>query len=66
MIDPRLVFLERAAARLTLIEAGIMNLDEAFDGLLPAILNIVDCRCCREILESLDRYQPLPKHKRAA
>jgi hypothetical protein len=43
MIDPRLVFLERAAARLALIEAGVMSLEEAFAGLVPVILNIADC-----------------------
>ena len=66
MIDPRLVFLERAAARVALIEAGLMNLDEAFDGLMPAILNLADCRCYREILESLDRHQPPRKQRKTA
>jgi hypothetical protein len=64
MIDPRLVFLERASARLALIEAGVMNLDDAVAGLMPAILELTDCRCYREIIESFDRYRP--KHKRAA
>jgi hypothetical protein len=35
VIDPRLVFLARAAARLTLVEVGEMTLSEAFDGLVP-------------------------------
>jgi hypothetical protein len=64
MIDPRLVFLERAAARLALIEASAMNIEDAFAGLMPAILQIADCRCYCEILESFDRYRP--KHKRVA
>jgi hypothetical protein len=66
MIDPRLVFLERAAARLALIEAGMMSLEEAFAGLMPVILNFADCRCYREILDSFDRYQPPRKQVRAA
>jgi hypothetical protein len=66
MIDPRLVFLERAAARLALLEAGAMNLEEAFDGLMPAVLQIADCRCYREIIESFDRCRPASKHRRAA
>jgi hypothetical protein len=35
MIDHRVVFLARAAARLTLVEAREMTLAEAFDGLMP-------------------------------
>jgi hypothetical protein len=35
MIDPRVVFLARAAARLTLVEAREMTLAEAFDDLMP-------------------------------
>jgi hypothetical protein len=36
VVDPRLVFLERAAARLTLVDAGEMSLDEAISDLVPA------------------------------
>jgi hypothetical protein len=43
--DPRLVFLERAAARLTLVETGEMDLDEAISGLLPAFEELVDWGC---------------------
>jgi hypothetical protein len=35
--DPRLVFLERAAARLQLVNSADMTLDEAIEGLLEAI-----------------------------
>ena len=63
MIDSRLVFLERAAARLMLIEAGAMSLDEAFDGLMPAIFKVADCRCYREFLDSLDRHPPRTARK---
>jgi hypothetical protein len=36
-LDPRLIFLERAAARLILVEAGLLELDEAFHGLLASL-----------------------------
>jgi hypothetical protein len=36
-VDPRLVFLLRAAARFELVEAGQLCLDEAFDGLIFAL-----------------------------
>jgi hypothetical protein len=36
-IDPRLIFLERAAARLILFEAGLLELDEAKHGLLASL-----------------------------
>lgn len=39
-IDPRLAFLARAAARCFLVEAGEMEIDEAFDGLVPAFCSI--------------------------
>jgi hypothetical protein len=35
--DPRLIFLERAAARLILFEAGLLDLDEAFQGLVASL-----------------------------
>jgi hypothetical protein len=41
IIDPRLVFLARASARLVLVEAGEMDLDEAFDELIESVC---DCR----------------------
>jgi hypothetical protein len=36
-VDPRLVFLLRAAARFELVEAGELCVDEAFDGLMSAL-----------------------------
>ena len=36
-VDPRLVFLLRAAARFELVEAGELCLDEAFDDLMAAL-----------------------------
>jgi hypothetical protein len=37
-LDPRFVYLARAGARHTLVEAGVMSLDEAFPDLVPAFL----------------------------
>ncbi len=37
-VDPRLVFLERAAARLILVDACLMSLDEAYGGLVASLM----------------------------
>jgi hypothetical protein len=42
-VDPRLVFLQRAHARLLLLENGLMTLDQAVFGLLEDY-----CLCNRE------------------
>ena len=39
-VDPRLAFLARAAARLALVEAGEMELEEAYDGLIEFDLRL--------------------------
>jgi hypothetical protein len=36
-VDPRLAFLARAAARFELVEAGEMDIAEAFDGLVASL-----------------------------
>jgi hypothetical protein len=36
-VDARLAFLARAAARLELVEAGLMEVDEAFEGLVGGL-----------------------------
>ena len=40
-VDPRLAFLARASARELLVDAGELTIDEAFDGLVPALLKIL-------------------------
>ena len=40
LVDPRLAFLARASARLILVEAGEMDLDEAFD---EFVASVCDC-----------------------
>jgi hypothetical protein len=64
-VDPRLVFLARAEARLILVEAGEIDLDEALDGLVePA------CDHDREWIEALvghwEHTHPPRKHRRRA
>ena len=50
--DPRLVFLHRAAARLVLVRAGEMDLDDAVADLLPI------CACARDVVERWERQYP--------
>jgi hypothetical protein len=53
-VDPRLAFLARAAARLALVEAGEMDVDEAYDGLIEFI-----CDCRRwPLAEQWERHLP--------
>jgi hypothetical protein len=53
-VDSRLAFLERASARLFLINVGEMELAEAFDGLVCSL----QCCCGREIVERWERDFP--------
>ena len=50
--DPRLAFLARASARLTLVEACEMEIGEALDGLVD------QCACDREMIARWDRDYP--------
>jgi hypothetical protein len=45
-VDPKLAWLACAAARFELVEAGAMDIDEAFDGLVVRL----SCSCSREAL----------------
>ena len=49
--DPKLAFLARAVARFELVEAGAMDIDEAFDGLVISL----QCSCSRELVERWER-----------
>jgi hypothetical protein len=40
-IDPRLVFLARASARLVMVEIGEIDVREAFDGLVEPFMALV-------------------------
>jgi hypothetical protein len=59
-VDSKLVFLSRAAARLELVEAGEMTLDEAFDGLVSGL----SCQCSRELVERWERDYPYRPDRR--
>jgi hypothetical protein len=53
-VDPQLVFLARASARLVLVESGEMDLDEAFDELIKSV-----CDCARwPLAEQWERTHP--------
>jgi hypothetical protein len=54
-VDLRLVFLQRAAARLLLVEACLMNLDEAYHGLVD---DLRWCHCECQIAERLNARRP--------
>jgi hypothetical protein len=45
-VDPRLTFLQRAAARCVLVECEKVTLDDAFDGLAPDFLSIIGWPVC--------------------
>jgi hypothetical protein len=54
LVDPRLVFLARASARLVLVEIGEMGVDEAFDELIESV-----CNCQRwPLAEQWERTHP--------
>ena len=53
-IDPKLAWLACAAARFELVEAGAMDIDEAFDGLVVRL----SCSCSREGVGLWERDYP--------
>ena len=62
-IHPGLLFLQRASARLILVEAGELEVDEAVAGLVPAFEALVGpCACSREIVDYWEREFPPRKH----
>jgi hypothetical protein len=65
-VDPRLVLIARAAAKLQLIEAGLVDLDTAFDDLVPAfrLIAVAPCQCEREILDNWKRNYSQPRYRR--
>jgi hypothetical protein len=59
-IDPRLVFLERASARLILFHEGLVTLAEAFDGLVDTL----SCPCSRELVKRWEQQDRRRRHAR--
>jgi hypothetical protein len=68
--DPGLVFLERAAARLVLVEAGEMEIKEAISGLVEPFEELVGpllCDCSRDIVKRWERkYRPTRRRRFAS
>ena len=57
-VDIRYVFLVRSHARLQLVEARYMEIDEALNGLVLAMLDFIpQCAC---INETLARWERMP------
>jgi hypothetical protein len=50
-IDARLAILARAAARFELVQAGAMDIGEAFDGLIASL----QCACDRDRIQRWER-----------
>jgi hypothetical protein len=62
LIDARLVFLARAAARHTLVDAGVLDLDDAIAGLLAGD-HCPLCGCCSMAAQWEHTHPPL-KYRR--
>jgi acyl-CoA reductase-like NAD-dependent aldehyde dehydrogenase len=66
-IDARLAFLACCAARLDLVEAGAMDLDEAVDDAFVERFRFtagIVCTCEREILITFERHDRALRDKR--
>jgi hypothetical protein len=66
-VDSRLVFLARASARLSLVEAGEMAAEQAIDGLIEPFEELVGplCTCINDICERWEReYPPVRRRRR--
>jgi hypothetical protein len=61
--DRRLVLLHRAHARLLLVEAGEIDIDDAITDLADAFHWLVPCACVREIMDRWERDYP-PRKRR--
>ncbi len=60
--DPRFAFLARAAARFELVEGGVMEIAEAFDGLIASL----QCTCTREIVGTVGALRRQPSETETA
>jgi hypothetical protein len=67
--DPGLTFLQRASARLLLVEAGEIGIDAAIDGLIEPFEDLFGarlCDCAIDIVEQWERNYPPTRRKRFA
>jgi hypothetical protein len=65
-LDSRLIFLERAAARLLLVDAGEMDLGEAIADLVDHFEEITSSRVDAVVDEWERNYPPVSRRRRAA
>jgi hypothetical protein len=68
IVDPRFVFLARANARYDLVQTFQMDLDEAFEGLVPAFKELIDYesdfdRLVEEIAKQNKARRPTPARR---
>ena len=65
LVHPGMVFLLRASARLDLVEAGEMEIEEAIMGLAQSFYDLVHpmCPCARDIYDRMERNYPPTKRK---
>jgi hypothetical protein len=64
--DPGLAFLQRAAARLVLVDAGEMEIEEALVGLIEPFEDLVGpllCDCSHEIIDRWEKNFPPTQRK---
>jgi hypothetical protein len=59
-VDPRLAFLARAAARFQLVEAGELDLETAFNGLVAGL----SCPCDRDRIARWEQQDRRPRRQR--
>ena len=64
VIDPRLALLLRAGVKLELVEAGLEDLDHAFDDIERAFHIIWPCHCEREMLDRFERCDREQRQRR--
>ena len=55
-VDPRLSLLLRASALFDLVQAGLLDLDEALDAVAGACHAIRPCHCVAAMLQAWERY----------
>jgi hypothetical protein len=63
-VDPRLAFLLRLSVQFDLVEAGLVDLDEAVAAAVHACHMIAPCQCEREIAASIERHALLTRQRR--
>jgi hypothetical protein len=63
-VDPRLSLLVRASAMFDLVQAGLLELDEAFDAVERACHALRPCHCEVATLQAWERYDQKIREER--